>query len=719
MHNRLKYFCIGLGLVLLLTLLFLKTTSINTNEHNRYTHGLRRLKELHATLDKRVLESRYGLLTTYDYVNQDLSNLQQMQSELATFPSFLRDAEKAEIQRLLQEHIHLLELEGKTLERFKSQNAILNNSLRYFPAATAKILESQAEAHLNPTESANLNNILQDVLIYYLLGNQVSEAHITQQIQGFIEAHSQKAGAPPDNLPILLSHATVILRMKPEIDKLLSESVAYPSSELIEKINHQYESSYQQARQRAEFYGFLLFGVSMLLLGYIGYIIVQLKQATLALHATNETLEQRVQERTADLRLLNQELQQSENNNNALIYAIPDSMWRMNREGLLLDFIPGKGLERFFSSMEWEGKTIFALLPFEVAEKMMLYARQSLETGQTQVIAFQLTQLDRIYHYEGRIVSCSEAEILVIVRDTSEQKFLEDQLQRAQKLESIGQLAAGIAHEINTPTQYVGDNTRFVQDSFSDLETVLSKFNELLDSAREGTMPPTLIAEVEKEVRLADVEYLLEEIPHALQQSLEGVNRIAKIVQSMKEFAHPGSANKKATNLNHAIESTITVARNEWKYIADLETDFAPDLPLVPCLVGEFNQVILNLIINATHAITDAIGHDSNRKGTIKVSTRCEGHWAEIRVSDSGTGIPESVREKIFDPFFTTKEVGKGTGQGLAISHAVVVEKHGGQLTFETELGKGTTFIIRLPLDTSAPPNEAQPASHIAGGSSE
>ncbi len=294
--------------------------------------------------------------------------------------------------------------------------------------------------------------------------------------------------------------------------------------------------------------------------------------------------------------------------------------------------------------------------------------------------------------------------LLGICTDLTERKALENQLHHAQKMESIGQLAAGIAHEINTPTQYVGDNTRFVRDSFGELETVWEKFSELLASARAGLTPPELLAQVEKEMEAADVDYLLEEIPNALQQSLEGVTRIAKIVQAMKDFAHPGSNEKKAADLNKAIESTITVARNEWKYVAEVETHFDATLPLVPCLLGEFNQVILNMTINASHAIADVVGDGANGKGKITITTaNIADEWAEIRISDTGTGIPPHARSRIFDPFFTTKEVGKGTGQGLAISHHVIVEKHKGQLSFETETGQGTTFIIRLPLVEPAP----------------
>ena len=282
--------------------------------------------------------------------------------------------------------------------------------------------------------------------------------------------------------------------------------------------------------------------------------------------------------------------------------------------------------------------------------------------------------------------------------DISDRLALEHDLVQAQKLESIGHLAAGIAHEINTPTQFVGDNIRFLADCFSDLAAVLDRHRVLLLSAKAGTCAPDLIEACEAEARRVDLDYLTEEVPKAIAQSSEGVTRIATIVRAMKEFAHPGNDEKACVDLNKAIESTVTVARNEWKYIADLTTDLAPDLPLVPCLLGQFNQVILNMIVNATHAIADVV-KSTGAKGTISIATRSVDGWAEVRITDSGTGIPEEIRRKIFDPFFTTKEVGKGTGQGLAIAHSVIVDKHHGTISLESEVGRGSTFIVRLPLD--------------------
>lgn len=285
-----------------------------------------------------------------------------------------------------------------------------------------------------------------------------------------------------------------------------------------------------------------------------------------------------------------------------------------------------------------------------------------------------------------------------IARDISERKKTETETAQNQKLESIGRLAAGIAHEINTPTQYVGDNTHFLKDSFRDIDILLRKFENLLAAVKAGDDTAGLVPELEAAIETADVDYLREEIPVAIGQSLEGVDRVANIVRAMKEFSYPGGDEKTPMDINKAISGTITITRNEWKYIAEMKTDFDESLHSVPIFPDEFNQVILNLIINAVHAIEDKQSSDG-KLGVIGVSTNLDGDWVEIRISDTGPGIPKVIRPMLFEPFFTTKGVGRGTGQGLAISHSVIVKKHGGSIRFETEMGKGTVFIIRIPVD--------------------
>ncbi len=282
---------------------------------------------------------------------------------------------------------------------------------------------------------------------------------------------------------------------------------------------------------------------------------------------------------------------------------------------------------------------------------------------------------------------------VAIKRDVTEMINLQQQLLRAQKMEAIGQLAAGIAHEINTPMQYVLNNATFLGKAFSELQSLLvevSKAERSLFSSEISTLLETV-----------NLDFLLQEIPESINDTHDGINRVVGIVSAMKAFSHPGSDERVVADLNFAIENTIIVCRNEWKYAADMVTDFDPDLPLVPCFPDQLNQVVLNLIINASHAIQARnLKEDKGVAGRISIVTRSAGAWVEIQISDNGCGIPEEIQQRIFDPFFTTKEVGRGTGQGLAIAYDIVVNKHGGQLEFSSSLGMGTTFIIRLPIAT-------------------
>ncbi len=344
---------------------------------------------------------------------------------------------------------------------------------------------------------------------------------------------------------------------------------------------------------------------------------------------------------------------------------------------------------------------------FEWDQKRVLEGIQQCESFHTQV------RLDDVYFkrkhggdgYLGITLNpimdeenTSYLGCLLLGADITERKQMETQLLQAQKLESIGQLAAGIAHEINTPTQYIGDNVRFLKESYADLYQAYQAVLALVDEAQAAQVIPQALENLKAVFSDVDMPYLMEEIPLAVQQSLEGIERVSTIVRAMKEFSHPGSSEKTPTDINHAIENTLTVARNEWKYVAEVERDYADNLPLVPCLPGEFNQVILNLITNAAHAITNALVDQPGKRGKIRIKTQRQAEFVEIQIADTGSGIPEKLRNKVFDPFFTTKEVGRGTGQGLTIAYNVIVEKHGGRLTFESEEGQGTTFIIQIPL---------------------
>jgi|GEM_PF-3435122 len=356
--------------------------------------------------------------------------------------------------------------------------------------------------------------------------------------------------------------------------------------------------------------------------------------------------------------------------------------------------IPGKHIRELFAGEQ--AKRI------EMTDWKVISSGQSIEFEDVQNHAegaiYTQTISSPIFDHQQAVVG-----VLTIMWDIThlklaeqERQLMQVQLNQAQKLESVGQLAAGIAHEINTPVQFVSDNTHFLKDAFMDIDKLLGDYRHVFESFDAPLDPAAIKQQLDDIEKEADLEYLRGEIPRAIEQSMGGLQRISKIVLAMKEFSHPGNNEKTPTDLNRAIQSTIDVSRNEWKYDSQLITEFDLDLPMVPVLPGEFNQVVLNLIINASHAIHDV--HQQDRQGEIRISTRQAGQYVELRVSDNGCGIPAAIRKRIFDPFFTTKEVGKGTGQGLAIAYSAIVDKHAGSIEVESEENVGTTFIIRIPL---------------------
>lgn len=220
--------------------------------------------------------------------------------------------------------------------------------------------------------------------------------------------------------------------------------------------------------------------------------------------------------------------------------------------------------------------------------------------------------------------------------------------------------------------------------------------NTLGDTAKSGNLSSELLQSVLQD---ADWPYLATEIPLAIQQSREGMTRVTSIVQAMKEFSHPGKKEFEQVDINRLIDLTATVARNEWKCCAELILDLNPNLPVITALSNEIGQVLLNLLVNAAHTITEKInGSEDGSQGRITIKTGGEESSVVISITDTGCGIAEQIRGKIFDPFFTTKTVGRGTGQGLAIAYNVVTQKHNGSLDFSTVLGEGSTFTIRLPI---------------------
>ena len=337
------------------------------------------------------------------------------------------------------------------------------------------------------------------------------------------------------------------------------------------------------------------------------------------------------------------------------------------------------------------GKTDFDFFKPELAKKFYSDEQALIKSG-TAIIDLEepgfdaQTGMARTVRTSKVPLRDENGEVIGIIGvgfDITERKVAEQRLAASEHLESIGRLAAGVAHEINTPIQYLNDSVYFIRDAMQDLLAHNAKLAAMLPEPPEPD---------------EDIEDLRKDLPPALDRVVEGLSRIAEIVRSMKEFSHVDQREMARVDLNRAINSTLIIARTEYKYIAELETEFA-DLPLVTCHGGQINQVVLNLVVNAAHAIADRNkAQGSSEKGRITVKTRIEDGFAVISIGDTGGGIPEAIRKRIFEPFFTTKEVGRGTGQGLSIAHNVI-NAHGGKLDFVTEMGKGTTFNVHLPLD--------------------
>jgi len=282
--------------------------------------------------------------------------------------------------------------------------------------------------------------------------------------------------------------------------------------------------------------------------------------------------------------------------------------------------------------------------------------------------------------------------------EEKEKEQMQTKLFHTQKLESVGELAAGIAHEINTPIQYIGANLSFMDEAFLDFNNLIQKYQALLLAVKLSESTQQCVESIDDCIREIDLPYLIREFPQAIQQATDGVKRVSKLVLAMKDFSHPGSKEKKKSDINKIIQTTIQISQNEWKYCADLDLVLAENLPMIDCHPNDIGQVILNILLNAAHSIKERLEKFPNTpKGLIIISTTCSENSIAIKITDTGCGIPENILKRIFDPFFTTKEVGKGTGQGLAIARSVIVNNHGGDIEATSEVGLGSTFTIHLP----------------------
>lgn len=383
-----------------------------------------------------------------------------------------------------------------------------------------------------------------------------------------------------------------------------------------------------------------------------------------------------------------------------IVEHMADGLLTMNAFGVI-ESINSAGSRMFGSTQDvLVGSNISALM---TADRLQTFDDASLQKIVGKTFTAQGVKSDgsvfpiEVNFSRMSLMSLNQIVFNCVARDITERVQLEEQLRQAQKLESIGQLSAGIAHEINTPTQYVSDNAVFLKTAFDSCVQIISSVKTLLDKDASDISKKEL-----DEIRSAfiehDMDFVLSEIPPAISQSIEGLERIKNIVGAMKSFSHSDQGEMSAVDLVEAIDSTITVSRSEWRYLANLSTDYATDIPKIMCHRDEFNQVILNLIVNAAHAIEQKYGKDSEQLGNIKITVKKISDNIQVAISDDGIGMNQLTKTRIFDPFFTTKSVGKGTGQGLSMAYSIIVEKHKGKIKVESEENVGSTFTVVIPI---------------------
>jgi PAS domain S-box-containing protein len=382
----------------------------------------------------------------------------------------------------------------------------------------------------------------------------------------------------------------------------------------------------------------------------------------------------------------------------ALLEAIPDTILRVSVDGTVLAAKEGARLEDAALDDRVISHGIYdAIVASENGSKVLAAIKSAGGSSEAVLIPCHLHYNGAESDYDIRIVRSGMDEAVCIVRNVTMERIAEEQLSRGRKLEAIGQLAAGLAHEINTPLQYIGDNLHFVRDSLPPLLELVGDYHNVVCTAPQ--IPPDTRESIARKEDDIDLPYIRESLADALGSALEGLGQIARIVRAMKTFEDVGRQPHARVDLNSIVENATVVGTHAWSRVAEVSMQLEPTLPLVPCIAGEIAQVVLNLVSNAAQAVADKVGN-SGRKGRITIETRrgAGDDSVEIRVVDDGVGIPEAIRARLFDPFFTTRPVGQGRGQGLAQVHSAVVGLHGGGVRFNSRVGEGTCFIVSLPL---------------------
>jgi len=693
----------------LCAVLYQRSRAVDLRAHAELKNLLQQVRQIDSDLGKGALASRYGLVNQYDALTRSNADLEACRRELR-----LRLRGAVSLDEQTEGAVTRLEHDERTLhddvEHFKTQNSVLKNSLLYLPVA-GNALRSKLMQQ-SPTGTAELRGevdaLVRSTLVYNLLRTGTLHESLLAQQETLAGASAAIPEALRQEFSQFLRHARTIVQQQQLVDPTVARISSATLSRSVSELEALSDEHLEREDAHANRYRVALSGMVAILIGVLSLIGLQLRRLY-------ENLERKVDERTQKLanekialELAERRARLNETRINAIIAGAREGIVRLGAEGQVRSWNPAASQMFEAECTAAQDKTFVSLaVPPEAQHGFLAWLARADTDGRVDRADYWhelsfVSASGRVFAAECSVVARDpdvDHETTLFVRDISQDKQLEAELRQAQKLESVGRLASGIAHEINTPIQFVSDSCFFLKETLTAMFQLVENYANLVARSTTGADQATVLAEASAFEEDADLPYLVASAPKALETMLEGLSRVAELVAGMKTFAHPDQKQKVLVDLNHALKSTLTIARNEYKYVADLETDLV-ELPNVMCHAGEINQVVLNIIVNAAHAIAERV-KGSDRRGRITLRTRVEPHTVLISISDTGNGIPPEARARIFDPFFTTKEVGRGTGQGLAIARSVVVEKHGGELSFETKVGEGTTFHIRLPVGES------------------
>ncbi|MDM3871721.1 ATP-binding protein [Porticoccus sp. W117] len=726
---------IGLFLVLLVTFSLLSINRYSASyEYQKSLLSKLRLssQQLHAQL----LEVRGGFVVDYDGMVEKVSEINNLLSSFASSNSLnsqLSEEEKSVFGGWLegQKKIDISSAglvaaqssRAQVVEDFKSNFSVFRNSQLIVFQLIADLRQMHAD---NRVLNDDLDKLEANALKAIHAMIDENDSALDSSLSIIRERHRKSFEDIDEFLGFIIGHFKVINTRESIISDIVRDEVVLSKDfeEQLDVFEYKLDGEYHQHSQRSSMYRYGFGAVALIVLFYGIFQAVRSGRLASQLLVHNENLEEVVAKRTENLKLATDNLQAEQKEREKALIELKESREMLdaiinNLHGCVYEY---DIVDDSVSYMSRGSEDIWGVSPREMSTKEDIRKYTNQDDLPSVCSAFERSLDEHApFNVEYRVMQKSGNELWVrevgvpivengavksvvgLVSDINEfkkagedKKRIQEELHHAQKMESVGQLAAGVAHEINTPAQFISDNLVFLQESAGELIGLVKDIEaEVEKSGGESTRQ--VIGEL---LDRADMDYLADEVPQALSQSAGGIERIATIVRAMKDYSHPGESLEFA-DINGALQSTIIVSKSEWKYFAKLETAFDEDLPMVECVVGDINQVVLNMIVNAAHAIVDKFDDPDNLGGLITVRTKTLEEQVCIEISDNGAGMSESVKNRIFDQFFTTKEVGKGTGQGLSIAYRLIVENHGGKIDVESEPGEGATFRIVLPVSQS------------------